>query len=84
MDTLLLNQFVAEGHFMKRVAHGAGMGLNFAGELSDLVLCLLAEKSKHRFFRNPALVFFGRFKDDIIAIFRDQPEIWRHGCTGTS
>lgn len=79
MELLLSNQFVASrnGQSISQVTRGAGMGLNFAGELADLTLCLLAERSPTRSLRNPCLLYYARFKDDAIALFKDWPSIWK-------
>ena len=67
VSLLLNNQFVKVESLGEtyQVTTGAGMGLNFAGELADLVLFWLAERS----ISNPFVQYYGRFKDDVLILF---------------
>jgi hypothetical protein len=75
LDILLMSQFITLGDSLHSVSKGAGMGLNYAGELADLVLCLLAEPfcigSASRTFSSASVLHFYRFKDDVLLICQD-------------
>ena len=79
-EALLQNQFVADGNCIYEVTRGAGMGLNYAGELADLALCILCEPcalTMHpRAFRSRSLMYYRRFKDDVLVIF-DESATWK-------
>ena len=80
-STLLTNQFVSFNGVFFKVVLGAGMGLNYAGELADLVFTILCEPAQipnaPRLFRSSSLLFYTRFKDDILAIFDDSVPHWK-------
>lgn len=75
VELLLTNQFVeaVQLGLVYKVRCGAGMGLNYAGELADLVLAWQAERS----LNNPGLKYFGRFKDDILVLWERRPELYK-------
>ena len=57
-----------------RVTTGAGMGLNYAGEVADLVLYWIMERN----MQSPLVMYYARFKDDIITFLRHDAENRQH------
>jgi hypothetical protein len=70
---LLDNQHVVDKSTGKvyKVQKGSGMGLSHSGAIAELALYMGAERRMLQVLPRYNIVFYGRFKDDILIIFRD-------------
>ena len=72
---MLTNQFVTTPLHPGRsweVVSGAGMGFPCAGDVADVYFSVLVESKVFREFRNSGLLFYGRYRDDMIFMCTDR------------